>query len=633
MDKMASPVPEFFFRFCRVPSTEVPKIKKKVLYEQTGYILKRLFALLLFCHENNFSWEIFMARLIEATYVVLRGVSLDMFIDWAEIDLDSGQTLQSEIAENAYLIMEKYQQFEPASEMIQLLKPFASKPKDLKEQIRMADLDKMVVMVNREDENQRQWFGALVFSPFFSNDKAVECVSNWSHLCMEEDVSRVLNLSLKVNHKEAKKLAIKCASHLSLSQLILVVTRHFYNNRFVILNSDVLPEIVLLFNKLKDSESMKENVIFELLLLILQNPDASISFILTECVKNTFYVSVLRECFTKLKDILKIHDIGVNCLQKAMKTCPPNEQNHGSYVKLLQLFVDVNLFTNETLISKIINPSLAEYIKADHLKELQQILKILNDLQISIQMKETSLEFFENLFKILRMRTQFMDHRTSAQVVVQEVVILINNKIHINQGGFRIAIENSNDDKFISYYQRSICELETNTSLLQSLIDDFSVENHTKAVRQLMQILPSCVTEEWISICSEIVLKSSNEKFLSIMHDMMLLVCQFCQSQEHSDNFPTLLEALKYCLRQLGTVIQGILSSNSIEDEVIVTEVLVKLLCYLPAIIKETEGLNLISLMTERSLKNLGQDKEFVTRICNIKNKNICQIIAQKILG
>ncbi|KAK9891431.1 hypothetical protein WA026_014668, partial [Henosepilachna vigintioctopunctata] len=147
-------------------------------------------------------------------------------------------------------------------------------------------------------------------------------------------------------------------------------------------------------------------------------------------------------------------------------------------------------------------------------------------------------------------------------------------------------------------------------------------------------VLPACVTEEWILLCTEILQKSSFKDLLSILKDMMILLCQFIQSQEDKETYSTLIQALKYCVQQSGIVIQNFLSTYStLEDEIIVTDSLVDLMSLLPLPVKQSEGLSLLSLISEQSLKNLGKDKKFVERICKIKDVKICQVLAQRILN
>lgn len=261
--------------------------------------------------------------------------------------------------------------------MVECLKPIAIKPKDIKEQIASSDMNQIIHMISKADDNQKKWFQALVFSSYVSNTKGMDCISKWSELCDSEDVSRLLNHSVKENNIELKKIAVKCASKLNLEELIVVVIRHFYNNGFVVMK-DNPQNIIQWFNKLKDSESLTKNNNQELLIFILENPDFSINFVLTECIKSEFYISSLHDCFTKLKNVFKIHDICLNYLNKLMIKTPPNAETYQAYTTLVQTFFAVDLITFEVFSERIICPLLTEYSKQKDYEKIYQLLVILN---------------------------------------------------------------------------------------------------------------------------------------------------------------------------------------------------------------------------------------------------------------
>ncbi|XP_045462950.1 uncharacterized protein LOC123672734 isoform X1 [Harmonia axyridis] len=635
MDMLLRNVPDFFFFLTRISANDATKLKKNLVYKRAGLVLEKLFDLLFFCHKNNMLEGIFIIKLIDSTTSIVRAVSLDMFIYWAEVDLPDGQSLQSYLAESAYSINVKYGNFKPAADLVQSLKPFAAKPKDIKELIHTADLDKIVLMVNRADENQKKWFQALLFSPFYSNKKAIECVYKWGQLCDEEDVSRILNQSASVKDEEPKKLALKCASLLSLEQLIVVVIRHFYKNGFVILH-DNHQELVLWFNKLKDSELVTEENNLELLLFILANPDFAVHFILTECIKSEFYISSLHSCFKKLKDIWKIHDICLNNLKRIMTKTPPSLETSHSYTKLIQILYDINLITFEVFSSKIICPLLEEYYKCEKNQEMKYLLSILNNLELRISLGDGTKKFFEILLGILQRRTSFQNHNTAIQSVIQEVVHLILDKTSLNQQIDSLFFtQNSEEDKMLTYYKHYLCNSIETKTFFQYMLGDISTDHRTTVICAFVKILPACVQDEWMAIWSEVSQKIGLIELIHILKDTIILLTDFSRNQEGSTNFSIYLEALRYLVHQYGFILKTrILPLNNEENEIAITQSLVSLMAHFPENLKETEGLNIInSMMTNRSLKHLGNDQDFLNKICRIKNTTLCQVIASKILN
>ncbi|KAJ8933257.1 hypothetical protein NQ314_014138, partial [Rhamnusium bicolor] len=243
---------------------------------------------------------------------------------------EDDQPLQSTISEKAYLVVEKYQKYEEAEELISMLNMIAKKPKTLAERIKEADISMLINKIYKNDQDQKSWFQALLNTPIFRNNEAVKCVDVWAHLCDENDVTRLLNLSIQSNNAEAKKLAIKCASTLNLEKLILVSIRHFYENKFKnILNEDIEPQLMVIFNKVNEMTNIEDDFVKEISLLLLQNPKVVFAYLYNECLKNIFYTNCLRDTFSNIKEIAKIENIGADILKDVMLKNKPNSNNGG----------------------------------------------------------------------------------------------------------------------------------------------------------------------------------------------------------------------------------------------------------------------------------------------------------------
>lgn len=61
-----------------------------------------------------------------------------------------------------------------------------------------------------------------------------------------------------------------------------------------------------------------------------------------------------------------------------------------------------------------------------------------------------------------------------------------------------------------------------------------------------------------------------------------------------------------------------------------VSRQLCRMIAKLPNVIKESEGLILLNILTERSLKSLVADKEFLCLVILIKNAKLCKVLVEK---
>lgn len=85
MDILQRDIPDFFFKITRLSVEDATKLKKKELYERVGNVMKKLFSLLFFCHKNEIFEGILITKLIYSTTIIVRAVTLDMFVYWAEV--------------------------------------------------------------------------------------------------------------------------------------------------------------------------------------------------------------------------------------------------------------------------------------------------------------------------------------------------------------------------------------------------------------------------------------------------------------------------------------------------------------------------------------------------------------------
>lgn len=290
--------------------------------------------------------------------------------------------MQRSVSEKAYIIIEKFYKMNEASELISMLGAIAKKPLSIVELIQKSDVSTIIKMINKKDNNQEKWFRALFTTQVFKNKEALSCIDKWAHLCNEDDVTLLLNLSIQTNDQKFRALIIKCASYLSMESLLIVCTRHFYRNKFShILNENIRPSITLIFNKLRENELLLDDVGKDIILIILQNPSNALSFINSECTKNKFYTDCMVAVFERMKEISRIDNIGIHSLREILSSDNLDYDNSKNYAYLLKKLHDIEYLTTEDIILKIILPVLKPIVEERRLEELVNILQI---VQVSI---------------------------------------------------------------------------------------------------------------------------------------------------------------------------------------------------------------------------------------------------------
>lgn len=164
-----------------------------------------------------------------------------------------------------------------------------------------------------------------------------------------------------------------------------------------------------------------------------------------------------------------------------------------------------------------------------------------------------------------------------------------------------------------------------------------------------LQILPNSVLEEWMSICIALESRSSFEKAIETLTDMLILLCHVTKSQ--NEDAPA-YSGLDFCLECYGNVIkvrylciskeflflifllQELMSSksNNSDNEIIITKCICRLLREMPKKSIEVNRCNLISLASDTSLQNLSTDKQFVCGLMAIGDSITAQMLAKKML-
>lgn len=291
-----------------------------------------------------------------------------------------GLPLQAIIAQSAYTVIEKYQKFKPAKELIQMLGTIARKPDSLQRQIQLADASRMIAMIEKADSNQQQWFHALTSTKVFENEKSRDCVEKYCYLCTDADLDRLLNMSINYNNKETRQVILKCASCLDVAELTIVITRYFRKfGIFTDLDDGTLKDqLVIVLNKMEKNTTADANFTKEMLLLLLQNPGVVLEYLYGECMKNSIYSTCLRDLFRIIKEIITTESLAENMLLKVFKNSPLQEDNIQQVKDLLLMLLQSECITYSTLLESLILPDIENNTKNEDYRNVYYLLEVCN---------------------------------------------------------------------------------------------------------------------------------------------------------------------------------------------------------------------------------------------------------------
>ncbi|KAG5892312.1 hypothetical protein JTB14_023492 [Gonioctena quinquepunctata] len=611
-------------------SDQIKNMKAVQIYQHMGYCLLYLFELLLYCNKDCLSLKKFVRNVFRTCCTLVRNVTINVFCAWAEIK-EEDEALQNIISSRAYLVTEKYQKQDEAKELISMLGPIARKPLTLTELIHKADVPTMIKKINKVDQNQKNWFKALLATNIFKDEEAVKCVEKWCQLCSEDDVSLLLDSCVDTKNLRHKKLAIKCVATLPTENLILVAVRHFYKHKFVNMISEGIEEaLALMFNKLGDKGSARaEELTADLILLLFQSPELVLGFIYTECLKNAFYTACLKPTFLAIHEIGKINNIGVSVLLGVVEKNIPNSQNVNKYVELFRVLVETGYFSNDMVLLKVLYPLVKRFYEGNSLEELSCTLQIILGGNITIYVLNETKAVVILLLTIMNgYRRRFLNFDGVKQEIVRYIVDIFCDGCRRNVSS-EVDIIIDGEDGFTGYYRKYLTCM--GSSFFRNMCPEFDINNYGKCVNQMLQILPPSVTREWLLTAEGIIELSGNDKCMELFTDVMILLAQLVETQKDEDSKQLSL-AMKYCIQNFGIVLQQRIQHNStIDTETNVDRQVCRLLAKLPNALKEEEGLSLINILTDRSLKSLANDKEFLCHLILIRNAKICQVLAQKI--
>ncbi|XP_030758370.1 uncharacterized protein LOC115884060 [Sitophilus oryzae] len=606
---------------------------KKQIYVHMGFTLLKLLDLLLYIDENIVALTKIVNSVISVTCIIVKSVTLDIFCEWAEVEYID-RSLQVVVAEKAYHTISKYQKCKLASELVSLLGNIARKPKTLMEQIQEADTETIIKRINAEDENQKAWFKALLNTSVFNNTDALECLNKWWMLCDESDVDRLLSLP---KNTQNKGLILKCAGNLQLDGLKRILTIYFHRQKFI-WKEDIQNETTLLFNQHQNDFS--EQDLKNILLLILQNAELFFKHFYTAAFNTN--LSVYNKVFEITNEIIKIDHVGINIIWKVLEENEPKCENINKYINFIENLLHTQCYTWDYIVSNIILRLINKHkVSTGSLEGLSSSLTIFKHFSHLSCEFTRELELFEFILicaSEYRCKS-FVDFNSANEEVTRHCIDYILQKCrYFKEKSFHkdhvSIIGHHLDDPWSNYYKSSAFANEHST-LLNYIIPNFELSCYTEGkadqnFSSLIKVLPKCATPEW-----EIILKEMSDKWgfsitLKALTDILILLCEVTNQSKSEEKPQHLTVALKFCLQMFGKFLQS--QAKNKQEQILAIQNLCRLLKHLPEVLKQTEGIYLINILPQEAYKDLAQDKDFIARIVLINDKQVCKVLAEKIL-
>ncbi|XP_072394292.1 uncharacterized protein [Diabrotica undecimpunctata] len=607
-------------------TNQIKDWKKVKIYNHMGHCLLAFFQLLLRCDENLTLLRQFLENVMRFCTFIIKNVTVDVFISWAETDVDD-ENLQMLISNKGYLVLERYQKLSESKDLVAVLGSLAKKPKSITEQIHEADIGKMINKINKMDRDQINWFKALIRTQIFENEESAKCVKKWHHLCDKEDVSQLLNWCVQKKTPQSVELTVKCLSTLDLEKLTAVATTYFYKNKFIKLqSSDVAKTLRSLLNKAKEDSDVENDLAKEILILFMQQPVIVLPFLYEECIKNSFYTNVLKKTFEVLKDIIKIDNIGVTTLLAVFDSQPPNEHTINNCIQLFKQLMEIGIFNNDVVLT-ILGSMLKKHHEEGRLEVVDLVLQMFLGDYLSLPIMEDTKELLKLILTIMnKNRCTFLTFDSLKMEIVRHTVDICCDVFKPGYN-YEVDITIADEDHFTRHY-RTFLISGKQQKLSDDICGDFKTDQPNSNLYGLLKALPSAVNREWLQLVQETIEVIRIDKCLEVVTDVMILLAQLTETQDVSNQ--SIYSALRYCLRNYGLVMQQKFLNTTIETESEVNRQVCKLLIILKEPVKEEEGLSLVNLLTERSLKSLVENKDFLCHLILIKNNRLAQVLAQK---
>ncbi|KAF5280127.1 hypothetical protein FQR65_LT15076 [Abscondita terminalis] len=566
--------------------------------------------------------------LINSAITIMKAVTLDVFCTWAEVQYEDGTCLQLIVAGEAYNCIEHLQKFSPGTTLVQMLSTIAKKPMTLAEKIQNADLETIINNVNSNKENQRKWFCALINNYDFDKKVAVKCLNKWHHLCTPEDISILLPLGS--NADDSRILLLKCTSTLKMDDLKSVIFKYFrdYSDDW---NVNITNDLILLFNKMQSDTEIDDGTLKQIYLLLIQNRKMFLRTLYTNCLNTVVNVKNFKSVFSHIKDIIEINYVAKNIFLEVFENNFVCDENIIAYKELLNVLTDLKYLTCQVVLSKVFLPQLKKLQEAGAFSSLCSTLRVLNIISLKYMLDSEIVPFLTFLFGLMehhRKSPIFIQHHRT----VQECVYLI---LKFAKNGpyplFEDELNGLHLNPINKLYLRKLLG-KTDDRFLKHLFTNWNLNEEAHSVAVLMKVLPISVKTEWFLIISEIEIEGDYEATLNLLNRVLYLLSQINSCRECPEDDDDLL---MFCLQHYLLVVKELLQpkhNNLIEERVLIKSVCA-LIDDLPAKVCKKQYMTLLGLLSDDALKSLKHDREFIVSLIAVKDINVSQILAQRILS
>lgn len=265
------------------------------------------------------------------------GITLDVFMYWAEVDHKEERTLQQEIGEAIYNLIEVINMNEVFThEVLQTIQNFGIKPKSLSDKMQSATLGGIMKELEKIDlplSIRSMWMSEFIKrgDAVLDNEECLETILENVNLLNYNDV-KIMTEFMQSNElefeKEIKNVIMTSMDNLKIDEIIKFIqfTIQSYGLEVDIFQTEEYSrEVTMFFNK--SVLGSVPQYLRQYLKLILQNPFRFFDTLFDECLQNELQLKTMLEIVRHTKDIVELflEDILVLFMKEKIKTMVERE--------------------------------------------------------------------------------------------------------------------------------------------------------------------------------------------------------------------------------------------------------------------------------------------------------------------
>lgn len=219
--------------------------------------------------------------IISKCKMLAQAISVDVWLDWAEVDFEPTRCLQQVIGERVYECKRKLETLmeQPSvvlTNFLEILSNFVINPKNEDDEIKNASMEVIKANLSNTDKCNKKWVKALLQqNSVLENDETIHLIQSNCMLLDEDDVTFLLRklaeMIMQKNEKDLEaieilqRLSYQVMKHLKLEGLLKIYDRNGrdYGFSLVFCGSDFNLHLLEAFNKTTSgSEECADEVIF-----------------------------------------------------------------------------------------------------------------------------------------------------------------------------------------------------------------------------------------------------------------------------------------------------------------------------------------------------------------------------------